>query len=91
MYFILTPYKLVVKTNIDLTTATSLTIVREDPFYNNPQQWTATANGKNAEFDIDENEIPRRGTYKMQLIADFSGTIRRSANFFSVTFEIPIA
>ena len=91
MYFILTPYKLVVKTNIVLTAATELTIVREDPFYDNPQQWTATANGKNAEFDISETEISRRGTYKMQLVAVIDGLTRRSSNFFSVTFEIPIA
>lgn len=87
MYWILTPYRLIVRTNIDLSTASSLTILTDDPIYENQHSWTATADGKNAYFDISETEIERKGTYKMQLIAVIDGVTRRSNNYFSVTFE----
>lgn len=87
MYFILTKYRLIVRTNIDLSTASSLKILTDDPYYENTHEWTAMASGKNAYFDISETEIERRGTYKMQLIAVIDGVTRRSRDYFSVTFE----
>lgn len=87
MYFILTQYRLTVRTNIDLSMATELKIIHDDPYYENNNEWIATADGKNAYFDISDTEIARRGKYNMQLIAVIDGVTRRSRDYFSVTFE----
>lgn len=86
MPFINTPYKLTIKTNLDLTTATSIIIFHDDPVYNNHSQWTGTADKKNVVFNIDENDIPRKGTYTFQVEAVIGGLTRRTG-FGQVTFE----
>lgn len=84
MFFILTPYRLVLKTNLVLTTATSIVIKYKGPYYESGQ-WTATAELKDAVFEISDTLIDRKGTYKMQVIAVIDGEIKRST-FTSVYF-----
>lgn len=84
MFFILTPYRLVLKTNLLLSTATSLVIKYTGPYYESGE-WLATADGKDAVFNISETLIDRRGTYKFHLEAEIAGEPKRSS-FVSVTF-----
>ena len=88
MYFILTAYRLKLTTNLDLSGATSLTIKYSGPFYTSGE-WTATADGKTAYYDISDTLIDRTGIYKMQLVAVIDGQTKRT-NIISATFEKPL-
>lgn len=83
-YFINTPYRLVVRTNIDLSAATDLVIQYRTPYGRNGE-WVANAEGNNAVFNIGSSNITQRGTYKMQVEAVIDGSVRRSS-FASLTF-----
>lgn len=85
MYLTNTPYTVILKSNIDLSAATDLEVHFCGPYYWHGI-WSATANLKDAVFDIN---IPRAGTYKMQLEVTIDGNVRRS-NFFSVNFTDPM-
>lgn len=88
MFFILTPYRLTVKSNLTLTSATSLVINYKGP-YKEDGTWAPTADGQNAVFEISDTLIDRRGTYKCQLEAIIGGVLKRSS-FFNITFERPL-
>lgn len=85
MYFTDTEYNLVLSTNRDLTTASSLSLA----YSNNKRQsgtWTPTANGQTATFQITDSMIPTPSIYKVQLVAVISGITYRS-NFMQITFD----
>lgn len=85
MYFINTDYTLRIKTNLNLSAATELVINYTGPF-KDPGQWSATADGKDAVYDL---TVTRPGIYKMQLVAVIGGLTRRTG-YISATFERPI-
>lgn len=79
MFYILTPYKLTLRTNLDLSTATSLIIKYIAP-YRQTGQWTAAAEGNNATFDIGSSTIDKHGSYKVRVEAVIDGLLRRSSD-----------
>lgn len=83
-FFINTPYRLVIRTNIDLSSATSITVKYNGPYYE-AGEWPATAEVKNAIVNINDTLIDRRGTYKIQVITEIDGDINRSS-FASINF-----
>lgn len=84
MYFVDTAYRIKIKTNIDLTTASSVVIEYSGPFYTSGE-WAATVTGKSAYKDV-VIDPERPGIYRMQLVAVIDGDTRRT-DIFSVTFE----
>lgn len=88
MYFILTPYRLVLKTNLTLSAATSIVIKYKGPYYESGE-WVATAEGKNAIFEISDTLIDRKGGYKLQVVAEIAGEIKRST-FATAYFAKPL-
>lgn len=88
MFFTHTSYRIIIKTNLDLTTASSLTIE-----YRGPDgvtgNWTAKADLKSAFYDTTTSSITEPGLYKFQLVAVINGNTRRG-DIVQESFATPL-